>query len=64
MWYGSGFRFKDVAAALLLSCFIAGVVTASDESRDRQQRRADRLGQSDHQGRPVAGGAGYQAEAA
>ena len=26
MWYGV--RFKNVAAALLLSCFIAGVITA------------------------------------
>ncbi len=28
MWYGSSVRFKHVVAALLLSCFIAGVVTA------------------------------------
>ena len=28
MWYGSGFSFKGIAGALLLSCFIAGVVTA------------------------------------
>ena len=28
MWYGSSVRLKDVVAALLLSCLIAGVVTA------------------------------------
>lgn len=28
MWYGSSVRLKDVIAALLLSCLIAGVVTA------------------------------------
>jgi len=28
MWYVTGVRFRHIAAALLLSCFIAGIITA------------------------------------